>query len=362
MYCVGAPATHYFPVSIPYHGCALNITVQSYLDQLDFGLIACSETVPDAQRIADFIVEDFAAMRKADAELSGPEAIETIAVAARPASVAAHKPIELAEAEAEPRAPKAEKASALTQHIDALGEATEALLRKLEKTRPAAPARTRAAKAKTATPQKRAGPKPSAAERVSGEEAPARPTRTRSRRARPPDRRRADSGVKVQRRRDPSRSAWPTSPATSLRPQPCFLLWSRAASLVLRGSSLGRRSWRGRRAARLTPSSFCRASGRPTAPPSRSAVTSGFSAIRRLVGIAGATSGLPARTCRLWRPRSVRFAKRPEPRSASSAGAAAASSRARRRVSRPTRRAWSSRWAVRSPRRGRRMSAPFGGA
>ena len=81
MYCVGAPATHYFPVSIPYHGCALNITVQSYLDQLDFGLIACSETVPDAQRIADFIVEDFAAMRKADAELSRPEAIETIAVA-----------------------------------------------------------------------------------------------------------------------------------------------------------------------------------------------------------------------------------------------------------------------------------------
>ena len=81
MYCVGAPATHYFPVSIPYHGCALNITVQSYLDQLDFGLVACSETVPDAQRIADFIVEDFAAMRKADAELSRPEAIETIAVA-----------------------------------------------------------------------------------------------------------------------------------------------------------------------------------------------------------------------------------------------------------------------------------------
>jgi len=74
MYCVGAPATHYFPVSIPYHGCALNITVQSYLDQLDFGLVACSETVPDAQRIADFIVEDFAAMRKANAELSEPGA------------------------------------------------------------------------------------------------------------------------------------------------------------------------------------------------------------------------------------------------------------------------------------------------
>ncbi len=108
MYCVGAPATHYFPVSIPYHGCALNMTVHSYLDQLDFGLIACSETVPDAQRIADFIVEDFAAMRKADAELSRPEAIETIA-AATAAPPAAHKPITLGEAKIEPRRAKGRK-------------------------------------------------------------------------------------------------------------------------------------------------------------------------------------------------------------------------------------------------------------
>ena len=124
MYCVGAPATHYFPVSIPYHGCALNMTVQSYLDQLDFGLVACSETVPDAQRIADFVVEDFAAMRKADANLSRPEAV--------PAPVAAHKPIELAEAKAEPRASKVEKGSALTRNIEALSATTEALLRQLD--------------------------------------------------------------------------------------------------------------------------------------------------------------------------------------------------------------------------------------
>jgi WS/DGAT/MGAT family acyltransferase len=185
MYCVGAPATHYFPVSIPYHGCALNITVHSYLDQLDFGLVACSETVPDAQRIADYIVDDFAAMRKADAELSRPEAIETIAVA-RPAPAAAHKPIELAEAKAEPRPREVEEVSALTQHIDALGEATEALLRRLEKAQPAAPAKTRAAKGKAATPRKRAASKPAAAERASGEAGPARPTRTRARKAATP--------------------------------------------------------------------------------------------------------------------------------------------------------------------------------
>ncbi len=167
MYCAGAPATHYFPVSIPYHGCALNITVQSYLDQLDFGLIACSQTVPGAQRIADFIVEDFAAMSKAGADLSRPCAIETIAVA-RPAPAAAHKPIEVGEARAGHRQQKAEKASALTQHIDALTEAVEALLCRLEKAEPAAPAETRGAKAKTAAPRKRSASKPSASERARG--------------------------------------------------------------------------------------------------------------------------------------------------------------------------------------------------
>jgi len=150
--------------------------------------------VPDAQRIADYIVEDFAAMRKADAELSRPEAIETIAVA-RPAPVAAHKPIELAEANAGPRAPKVEKVSALTQRIDALGDATEALLRRLEKAQPAAPAKTRAAKAKAATPRKRAAPKPDVAEPASGEAAQARPKRTRAgEAARPAPRRKRRKG------------------------------------------------------------------------------------------------------------------------------------------------------------------------
>ncbi len=176
-------------MSIPYHGCALNITVQSYLDQLDFGLVACSQTVPDAQRIADFIVEDFDAMRKADADLSRPEAIETIALA-RPAPVGAHQPIELREAKAEPRPQVVEKPSALTQHIDALGEATEALLRRLEKPQPPVPA-----KAKAATPRKRVASKPGAAERASGEAAQARSKRTRAvEAARPAPRRKRGSG------------------------------------------------------------------------------------------------------------------------------------------------------------------------
>jgi diacylglycerol O-acyltransferase / wax synthase len=41
LYMAGAKMVHYFPVSIPYHGSALNITVHSYAGLLEFGLTAC---------------------------------------------------------------------------------------------------------------------------------------------------------------------------------------------------------------------------------------------------------------------------------------------------------------------------------
>ena len=41
LYMAGAKMLHYYPVSIPYHGSALNITVQSYAGSLEFGLTAC---------------------------------------------------------------------------------------------------------------------------------------------------------------------------------------------------------------------------------------------------------------------------------------------------------------------------------
>lgn len=81
MYCAGAAARHYFPLSIPFHGVALNITVQSYVDLLEFGLTACRAAVPDVQLIADYLVEDFEAMLRAHEALSRPAAIEIIEIA-----------------------------------------------------------------------------------------------------------------------------------------------------------------------------------------------------------------------------------------------------------------------------------------
>ena len=50
VYLCGARMTDYYPLSIVVHGIALNITVQSHVDQLCFGLIACRRAVHAAVR------------------------------------------------------------------------------------------------------------------------------------------------------------------------------------------------------------------------------------------------------------------------------------------------------------------------
>ena len=47
-YLCGAKMLTHYPVSIAANGSALNITVQSYLDRMDFSITACLEAVPDA--------------------------------------------------------------------------------------------------------------------------------------------------------------------------------------------------------------------------------------------------------------------------------------------------------------------------
>jgi diacylglycerol O-acyltransferase / wax synthase len=56
---------HYYPVSTILDGQGLNITVQSYLDSLDFGLVACRELVPDLGTLVDAIVDDLDELAKA---------------------------------------------------------------------------------------------------------------------------------------------------------------------------------------------------------------------------------------------------------------------------------------------------------
>jgi WS/DGAT/MGAT family acyltransferase len=53
IYVAGARALTYSPVSIPYHGCALNITVYSYDGRLFFGLTGARNALPDLRDLAE---------------------------------------------------------------------------------------------------------------------------------------------------------------------------------------------------------------------------------------------------------------------------------------------------------------------
>ncbi|MBI5322786.1 wax ester/triacylglycerol synthase family O-acyltransferase [Bradyrhizobium sp.] len=65
LYAAGAELLHIFPVSISAHGLALNITVQSYRDQLDFGFIAGANIIPHVQVLCDMLPEEFNALEAA---------------------------------------------------------------------------------------------------------------------------------------------------------------------------------------------------------------------------------------------------------------------------------------------------------
>ena len=65
LYAAGAELLHIFPVSISTHGLALNITVQSYRDQLDFGFIAGANIIPHVQVLCDMLPGEFAALQAA---------------------------------------------------------------------------------------------------------------------------------------------------------------------------------------------------------------------------------------------------------------------------------------------------------
>ena len=65
LYCGGARMETYYPVSAVADGQGLNITVMSYRDHLDFGLIACRELVPDVWRFRDLFGEALEELVKA---------------------------------------------------------------------------------------------------------------------------------------------------------------------------------------------------------------------------------------------------------------------------------------------------------
>ena len=63
LYMAGARRLSNCPTSIVVHGLALNITVQSYDQSLDFGLMADAAALPDVAELADAIRTAFDELR-----------------------------------------------------------------------------------------------------------------------------------------------------------------------------------------------------------------------------------------------------------------------------------------------------------
>ncbi|MBF6830399.1 WS/DGAT domain-containing protein, partial [Acinetobacter baumannii] len=55
LYWNGARLEGMYPVSIVLDHIALNMTLTSYRDQIEFGLIACRRTLPSRQRLLDYL-------------------------------------------------------------------------------------------------------------------------------------------------------------------------------------------------------------------------------------------------------------------------------------------------------------------
>ena len=70
LYCAGAKILAMYPVSIPVHGIALNITVQSYQDKLNFAITADRRAVPDPQALADLFEPALEELKQAVAKLA----------------------------------------------------------------------------------------------------------------------------------------------------------------------------------------------------------------------------------------------------------------------------------------------------
>jgi diacylglycerol O-acyltransferase / wax synthase len=65
MYWNGARLDGMYPLSIPFDGQALNITVTSYSDEIAFGLTGCRRSVPRLQRLLTYLDDELNALEQA---------------------------------------------------------------------------------------------------------------------------------------------------------------------------------------------------------------------------------------------------------------------------------------------------------
>ncbi len=123
LYMAGARMLHYYPVSIPYHGMGLNITVQSYDGKLEFGITACRRVLSQE--------ESHELIGHLQATLEDIRALESVGdVAPAALAVVAEAPARAPERKAPARRPRAApKAAATSAPVARRGRAAKTSLR-----------------------------------------------------------------------------------------------------------------------------------------------------------------------------------------------------------------------------------------
>ena len=73
MYWNGARMNGTYPLSIVMDGMAMNITLVTYDQNVDFGIIACRRSVPQVQRLIDYMEDALAELEEAAGLSSSPK-------------------------------------------------------------------------------------------------------------------------------------------------------------------------------------------------------------------------------------------------------------------------------------------------
>lgn len=107
LYLAGAKMLTNYPTSIAVHGLALNVTVQTYNQSLDIGLMACGEALPETAELAAYVEAAFMEFQALPAAEAPPAPVAKKAPARK---AAARKPV--AKATPRPRASTARKKAA----------------------------------------------------------------------------------------------------------------------------------------------------------------------------------------------------------------------------------------------------------
>jgi diacylglycerol O-acyltransferase len=77
MYWNGARLDGMYPISIPFDGFAVNITLLSNADNLDFGIVACRHSVPQVQHLIDHMETALQELERAGGITSGEDSAAT---------------------------------------------------------------------------------------------------------------------------------------------------------------------------------------------------------------------------------------------------------------------------------------------